>query len=164
MIECNMPQDILKYEPKVISGLTARQLVFGGIGVAVILASFFALFKGVSDTSLRIVYSALLAIPFFAFGFLKIYGLPLEKSLTVIFVDNFIKPAKRPTKTEYPELAKWEKSRCFQPDEQIISPYNELLPEEERLTKIVLTEKEMKKLKKEKRFTVKRSNEYPPIY
>ena len=29
MIECQIPQDILKYKAKFIAGLTARQAVFG---------------------------------------------------------------------------------------------------------------------------------------
>lgn len=164
MIECNMPQDILKYEAKWIGPFSMRQALWGGAGIIMAVLSYTVFFKNTADVSTRIVISALPALPFLAFGFIKIYGQPLEKSLAVIIMDNFIKPAKRPTMHEYPALKKWEKHRCFQPEEQIISPYNELLPEEERKTKIVLTEKELKKLNKEKSFRVTRSKNYPPIY
>lgn len=164
MIECNMPQDILKYEAKFVGNFTMRQTIWGGIGIAGALVGFFVFFKETSDVSTRIIASAAIALPFFAMGFLKIFGQPLEKSLAVIIMDNLIKPAKRPYKREYPTLAKWEKHRCFQPEEQFISPYNSLLPEEEQLEKKHLTEKELKQLNKQKKFRVKRSPEYPPIY
>lgn len=164
MIECNMPQDILKYEAKFVGNFTMRQTIWGGVGIAGALLGFFVLFKDTNDVATRIIVSAALALPFFAIGFLKIFGQPLEKSLTVILLDNFIKPAKRPYKREYPALTKWEKHRSFLPEEQVISPYNYLLPENEQLEKKVLTEKEMKQLNKAKQYRVKRSPQYPPIY
>lgn len=164
MIECNMPQDILKYEAKFVGNFTMRQTIWGGIGIAMALVGFFGFFKGSQDISTKIALSAVTAIPFFAMGFVKIYGQPLEKALYVIILDNLIKPAKRPYMREYPTLKKWEKHRSFQPEEQLISPYNSLLPEEEQLVRKVLTEKELKQLNKQKQFRVKRSPEYPPIY
>ena len=164
MIECNMPQDILKYEAKFVGNFTMRQTIWGGAGLAGALIGFFGFFSGIADVTTRIVSSATIAIPFFLIGFLKVYGQPVEKSVSAILMDNFIKPAKRPYKREYPMLTKWEKHRSFQPEEQFISPYNDLLPEEDRLVKKTLTEKELKKLNKQKNFRVKGSPEYPPVY
>ena len=111
MIECNMPQDILKYEAKFVGNFTMRQTIWGGAGIAAALAGWFFVFRNVNDTSLRIIYSALIALPFFLIGFVKIYGQPFEKFVGVFFWYNVLSPSKRPSITQFPEYEKWAKQR-----------------------------------------------------
>ena len=116
MIERPMPQDILKFESKVIANFSARQALFGGIGCVVTIYFAMSVFKDVEDTSMRALLSALPAIPFFLIGFVKLYGVYFEKIIVSLFLDNFVYPMKRKKEVHYPEMEKYERSRYWMKD------------------------------------------------
>lgn len=113
MVERPIPQDILKYKQKAIMNFSAREAIFGGIGIIVIMIGCFIWFKDVTDTTYRAIYSAIPAAPFFLVGFVKIYNVPIEKIIGPLIIDNFISPIKRKKEVHYPELEKREKTRYW---------------------------------------------------
>lgn len=113
MVERPIPQDILKYKQKAIKNLSAREVICAFIGVICIVIGFFYLFKGIEDVGNRALISSVLGIPAFVIGFVKLYGVPFEKIIVPIVVDNVINPAKRTKEIHEPELEKFEKSRYW---------------------------------------------------
>ena len=101
MLETEIPKDILKHKSKVVAGMSFRQAIFGAAGVAVGLLSYFFLFDGLGESSLRIGLSAILAVPFFLIGFVQLYEQPFEKMAYIIIMENLIYPAKRPYATKF---------------------------------------------------------------
>ncbi len=99
-IEMEIPKDITKYKKKFIGPLSFRQCV---TLVPAVLLDYgaYGLMKSLevsSDTMMPIMIFILL--PFLAFGWIELYGLPLEKFLKVAFISGFIAPQKRLYKTK----------------------------------------------------------------
>lgn len=94
-IEMEIPKDIMKYKSKLIGPFTARQCLalipasLLGLGAYNILKSF----SVSSDTMIPIIM--IVTLPFLAFGWVSIQGLPLEKFIKVAFISAFISPTKR---------------------------------------------------------------------
>ena len=105
MIETSMPQDILKYKTKFLGNFSLREAVFAALGAGAALLTFFSL--GFGNTITKIYISAIMAVPFFLFGFIKIYDLPFEKALAIIIYDNFLCPAIRKNEIIFPEYEKY---------------------------------------------------------
>lgn len=101
MIEIEIPQDITKYESKLIGPFTTRQLFcFVGL-VGGCVASYKATVSLLGDESgLKMILPMIVAIPFALIGWYKPYGLPFEKFIKSIFVSMFLAPAKRLYKIE----------------------------------------------------------------
>lgn len=105
MIECPIPQDILKFKSKFIAGFSGREVTFLMAGAGAALAMFFKILDGTAmETMTKIYISAFCAIPFFLFGFAKPLGQPLEKVLIQIVVDNFLAPPMRPYEIRRPQF------------------------------------------------------------
>lgn len=98
-----MPKNILQYKAKTVGPFTTRQILFGGVGIAVIFLFAIYIFADAPE-AVRKYGSALLGVPFMAFGFVNIYGLPLEKILPLIIRENILLPQNRYYKTEYTEI------------------------------------------------------------
>ena len=113
MIERPIPQDILKYKQKAIGNFSAREIIFGGIGAGVIAYFAFNVFGDIEEGSYRAILSAIPGLPFLAIGFLKIYGMPFEKSAIPMFYDNFLCPIKRLKEIHYKEYEDREKTRYW---------------------------------------------------
>ena len=107
MIECPIPQDILKYKSKFIAGLTARQAVCGFLGVVTGLSCYFTIFSNIPSQP-KMYITALIVLPFILFGFINPFGMPMEKALSQILIDNFITPANRINETIRPEYEKYK--------------------------------------------------------
>lgn len=122
MVERPIPQDILKYKQKAIKNLSAREVICAFIGIMCVIFGYLYLFKGIETKDNRALLSAILGIPAFAIGFIKLYGVPLEKIIGPIILDNFINPAKRVKEIHEPELEKYEKSRAWIRDKNIKDP------------------------------------------
>ena len=110
MIECAIPQDILKYKTKFIGNFSVRETVCIGLGGMAALASYFTLLSGLG-TQPRMYISAFIAVPFFLFGFFKPLGQPLEKILIQIVYDNFICPPIRKYEIRRPEYENYLKDK-----------------------------------------------------
>ena len=97
-IEIHINKDVGSFEPKLIGPLTSRQTVCVAIG-----APFaWLLYKVASPILTPDVATYLLAIPaifVFAFGWLKPYGMRLEKFIQSVFINMFLAPVNRKYKT-----------------------------------------------------------------
>lgn len=112
MVERPMPQDVMKFKAKLMGNFTARQVVWGMLGVAACVGCFFGFGDkiGANTTQMKIIICAIPSIPFFLIGFMPIMGMPMEKVLIPIIVDNFIAPAIRKKEIHNPEYEKYMKS------------------------------------------------------
>ena len=117
MVECPIPQDILKYKPKFIANLSVRETVFGGLGVGLGLLSYFSWTKNIESTDMRMLVSFLVIMPFFLIGFVKLYDQPFEKIAATLVMENFVYPLKRKKEVHFPEFEKYEKTREWLLDE-----------------------------------------------
>lgn len=79
-IESEIPVEIEKYEKKIAFGLTARQLIFLPLALALAVGSYFVCtlkLKLSTDTTSWVVI--LLAMPMLALGFVRPHGEPFEQ-------------------------------------------------------------------------------------
>lgn len=113
MIESPIPQDILKYKTKFVGNLSMRESICGALGIGFGLATYFLWTKNIEQQDLRTFISALVVLPFFLIGFMKLYDQPFEKLAGVIILDNFIAPLKRKKEVHFPEWEKYEKTLSF---------------------------------------------------
>lgn len=112
MVECPMPQDILKYKNKFIANLSIRESVCGFLGIGVGLLSYFSWFSSYSQ-NLKMLLSSLVILPFFLVGFVKLYDQPFEKFAPQMILENFIFPLKRYKEVSHPDFEKYEKTRYW---------------------------------------------------
>ncbi len=122
MVERPIPQDILKYKQKAIANFSAREVVFGGIGIFIILIGYFVVFKDIEDFQKKALFSGILASPAFIFGFVRIYGVAFEKIFLAVVLDNVVSPAKRYKQIHEPELEQFEQTRSWIRDKNIKDP------------------------------------------
>lgn len=99
MINVKICKDVKSAETKLIFNLTARQLVCVLMAIAVSIGAFLLL-KPFLDIEAIFVVITFLCVPFFGVGFVKVYGLPLEKFLYIIYFDNVKSDAKLKYKTQ----------------------------------------------------------------
>lgn len=109
MIEVNIPKDILRYKSKFIANFTVREIVCLSLGALSAVVGYNNLFASLPGKG-RMYAAALIAIPFFIVGFIKLYGQPFEKIAKVIIIDNLIYPAVRKNEIHYPEYEKYKKT------------------------------------------------------
>jgi hypothetical protein len=158
MIERPMPQDILKYQAKLIGNFSMRQCISILACVILIIAGYFLLGKNMKENHLTIIMSALPALPAFMIGFVPIMGLPMEKVAIPLLIDNFLAPAVRKKEIHFPDYEKYCKLN-----------YDEKARLEEKIKIMKSLENgeevpaENGKKKKEKRFKVTKSNEFKGI-
>lgn len=88
-----VPQNIKRYKPKLFWGFTSRQIISLIVTVIVIFISL-KLMSGLS-TELRIYLCSLPAVIPLCIGFVRIYGMPLEKFIPQVIHDHFRCPQKR---------------------------------------------------------------------
>lgn len=120
MVECPIPQDILKYKSKFIANLSVRETVFGGLGVGLGLWSYFGWTKGLESQDLKMFISFLVILPFFLIGFVKLYDQPFEKIAMTLVIENFIYPLKRKKEVHFREFEKYESTRYWiHPEEDV---------------------------------------------
>lgn len=102
-----IPKDLAQVKTKVIFNLTKRQLVCFGGGVLIGLPLFFIL-KTVLPGSAAALVMVFSMLPFFLFGMYEHNGQPLEKVLHYFIQSRFVRPKKRPYRTQnlYAALAR----------------------------------------------------------
>lgn len=98
MIERKIPRDISKYETKLMLGLTTRQLVIGGPGVALAVGVFFLTKESLGSSALLI--AILTALPFLLFAAFKPLGMPLEMFIKTAMLPLLLAPANRRYQTD----------------------------------------------------------------
>lgn len=98
MVEVQMNSDVKKYEPKLMLGLTVRQIEYVGLGLVVGIAAF-QYANGLSMDS-RVTFAFGLALPVIICGFIKVYGMYLDQYLVNLFRGYVLRPKKRIYSTE----------------------------------------------------------------
>lgn len=103
-------KDLTQVTTKVFFHLTARQLICFGSGLLVGLPLFFLVSK-VLPGSMATAIMICVMLPFFLFGLYEKNGQPLEKVLRYYILSRFLRPKKRPYRTEnvYTALMRHEK-------------------------------------------------------
>ena len=94
-----VPKDLSQVKTKVLFNLTARQLICFGSGILVGLPLYFILGK-VPPSSAAAVIMICVIMPCFLFGVYEKNGQPLERVLYYYIQSRFIRPKKRPYRTE----------------------------------------------------------------
>lgn len=164
MIEKPMPQDILKFTPKAVAGLTIREAFFVAIGALGSFLLYPTVKSFMPDSNWDIILCTTVAIggviPI-AFGFIKPYGQPLEKVLLLYIKENVLAPAHRYKEYRHPEMEKYEELLD-------VSEYASLSTEEEEEETSGKKKKPSKKSQNSQSVTtknvvVKRSREYKGI-
>lgn len=118
MVECPMPQDILKYKPKFIMNFSVREVCCAACGIGIGLYGYFAWFSSFSDNA-RMACTSLLILPFLLLGFVKLYDQPFEKIAPILVLENFIYPLKRTKEVSHPEFEKYEKTRYWMAEKEV---------------------------------------------
>lgn len=92
MIEVEMNKDIRQIEPKVLFGLSGRQITFAcaGIGTGLIIA---LLIPG--ETTVKVIAGAVCGIPILLCGFVKVFGLTLDRFIKQMSKSMFDSPVRR---------------------------------------------------------------------
>lgn len=99
MAYIQIPKDLAQVKAKVVFNLTARQLLCFGGGVLVGLPLYFLL-KDALPNSIAIILMILVMMPFLLLGMYERNGQPLEKILHYYIQSRFIRPKKRPYRTQ----------------------------------------------------------------
>ena len=97
--EVNVPKDLAKIKPKLFFNLTKRQIICFGSG-ALIGVPLYLFLKDRIIPSLATVVMILTMMPFFLFAMYEKNGQPLEKVLRYYILSRFLRPKKRPYRTE----------------------------------------------------------------
>ena len=95
----SVPRDLTKVKSKVMFGLTKRQLICFSVAALFGVPSFF-LIKCVSQVNTAVMGMMVIMMPFFFFAMYEKNGRPLEVLLGQFIQQVFIRPKKRPYKTD----------------------------------------------------------------
>ena len=95
----SVPRDLTKVKSKVMFNLTKRQLICFSVAALFGVPSFF-LIKCVSQVNTAVMGMMVIMMPFFFFAMYEKNGRPLEVLLGQFIQQVFIRPKKRPYKTD----------------------------------------------------------------
>lgn len=84
MIYTRVPKEIKEYEEKLIAGLSARQLLYGGISIVISVGIYFLITPYIGQGVASYVVM-IFAFPGFAAGFIKKNDMYLDKYFKIIF-------------------------------------------------------------------------------
>ena len=109
MAYVTVPKDLTRVKSKIVFGLTKRQLICFGSGALIGVPLFFFL-RGSLGTSTAALVMVLTMLPFFFLAMYERNGQPLEKVVRQFVRLYFLRPKKRPYKTNnfYAALARQE--------------------------------------------------------
>ncbi len=95
----SVPRDLTKVKSKIVLGLTKRQLICFSVAALIGVASFF-LIKSVSEINVAVMGRMVIMMPIFFFAMYEKNGRPLEVYLGHFIETVFIRPKKRPYRTD----------------------------------------------------------------
>ena len=95
----SVPRDLTKVKSKVFLNLTKRQLICFSVAALIGVPSFF-LIKSVAAVNVAVMGMMVLMMPIFFFAMYEKNGRPLEVYLGHFIEAIFIRPKKRPYKTD----------------------------------------------------------------
>ena len=97
MIEVNIPKDIMKYKPKLVGPLTARQCISGGLCLGVFGILFLTVYN-ILPLNVFAIIVIICCVPCLALNF-QVYGLPMEKYMQTAFKTTFLAKKHRKYRT-----------------------------------------------------------------
>ncbi len=95
----SVPRDLTKVKSKVFLNLTKRQLICFTVAALIGVPSFF-LIKSMAEVNVAVMGMIVLMMPIFFFALYEKNGRPLEVYLGHFIQAVFIRPRKRPYKTD----------------------------------------------------------------
>ena len=95
----SVPRDLTKVKSKVFFGMTKRQLICFSVAALIGVPSFF-LIKNIAEVNVAVMGMMVIMMPFFFFAMYEKNGQPLEVILGHFIQQVFIRPKKRPYKTD----------------------------------------------------------------
>ena len=107
----SVPRDLTKVKSKILFNLTKRQLICFSVAALIGVPSFF-LIKSVAEVNVAVMGMMVIMMPIFFFAMYEKNGRPLEVYLGHFIEAIFIRPKKRPYKTDnyYAALMRLEKT------------------------------------------------------
>ena len=110
MAYVSVPKDLTKVKTKVAFNLTKRQLICFGSGALIGVPLFFFL-RGSLGTSTAALLMMLVMLPFFFLAMYERTGQPMEKVALQVLRLYFLRPKKRPYRTNnfYAALARQDR-------------------------------------------------------
>ena len=95
----SVPRDLTKVKSKILFNLTKRQLICFSVAALIGVPSFF-LIKSVAEVNVAVMGMMVIMMPIFFFAMYEKNGRPLEVYLGHFIEAIFIRPKKRPFKTD----------------------------------------------------------------
>ena len=95
MIGAPIPQNVLKYEAKLIAHFTAREAIIYGAGITLSAIVDFKIVPSNVEAFTKLLIAVVIMFVFVAWGKAKPFGQPLEKVIVPIIEDNWLKPNVR---------------------------------------------------------------------
>ncbi|MBQ3794830.1 PrgI family protein [Butyrivibrio sp. FCS006] len=95
----SVPRDLTKVKSKVIFNLTKRQIICFSVAALIGVPSFF-LIKSVAEINVAVMGMMVVMMPIFFFAMYEKNGRPLEVYLGHFIEAVFIRPKKRPYRTD----------------------------------------------------------------
>ena len=99
MITVRIPEEIRQYKEKLAFGMTARQLVFTILGLAICVPLYW-FGKDFIPEDILAWLVIIIAVPFIGIGWIHFNGMPMEKFIVVWMKFEVLYPRKRKFKTE----------------------------------------------------------------
>ena len=94
-----VPKDLNNVKTKVLFNLTKRQLIWFGAAATIAVPVYFLTRRHIGNT-LAMLLLIIIAMPFFLMAMYEKNGLPFEKIARIFITSRFIRPKKRPYRTE----------------------------------------------------------------
>ncbi len=87
-------------------GMSRRQIIYAALGIAIAIPVF--AFLPPMEMTWRILIAIMVAAPIFACGFIKVFGIPLEKFVFTCMIPTLRNPTRKykTSNTLYKELDK----------------------------------------------------------
>ena len=95
----SVPRDLTKVKSRIIFGLTKRQLICFTVAALIGVPSFF-LIKSVAEVNVAVMSMMVIMMPIIFFALYEKNGRPLEVYLGHFIETVFVRPRKRPYKTD----------------------------------------------------------------
>ncbi|MBO6241985.1 MAG: PrgI family protein [Butyrivibrio sp.] len=95
----SVPRDLTKVKSKIIFNLTKRQLICFGVAALIGVPSFF-LIRNVATVNVAVMGMMVIMMPIFFFAMYEKNGRPLEVYMGHFIEAIFVRPKKRPYKTD----------------------------------------------------------------
>ena len=95
----SVPRDLTKVKSRIIFGLTKRQLICFTVAALIGVPSFF-LIRSVAEVNVAVMSMMVIMMPIIFFALYEKNGRPLEVYLGHFIEAVFVRPKKRPYKTD----------------------------------------------------------------